>query len=102
MSTTKDATGKSLEKSLLVFWRPFSSPGFLETGLGRVPSVDYQYAYKRNFTQCAFQWTSLDLFITFYCHREALFSVVTYSIWKAIKKKKNSANVYSAFTKRRS
>ena len=83
MSTTKDATGKSLEKSLLVF----SSPGFLETWFGRVQSADYQYAYKRNFTQWAFQWTSLDLFITFYCHRAALFSVVTYSIWKAIKKK---------------
>ena len=97
MSTTKDATGKSLEKSLLVFWRPFSSPGFLETGLGRVLSVDYQYAYKRNFTQCAFQWTSLDLFITFYCHREALFSVVTYSIWKAIKKKEKFGQCLLSF-----
>ena len=40
-------------------------------------SLDYEQGYKRNFTQCAFQWTSFDLFIIFNCHRAALFSVVT-------------------------
>ena len=40
MSTTKDATGRSWEKSLLVFLRPFSSPGFLETWLSRVQTMN--------------------------------------------------------------